>query len=297
MRVAGLAPVEIEGIENINVTEFVPGHMSYRAAMPRMLREAGWMVESDEFTEIEDPDPENHKARQRELINEIEEARKLLEEKPAKSRFGFFRSKKKLAEKKDWETYDEKLKAGLDDQDALEGKASGVLFDIDALQAEVAALAAEGITVKELPQSTLPPMKLDLKGPPLSPARQAGLEERSQSAPPSKSNFSSPLPSATFTNPTNSPDLSKVKTVGAAAAGIGAAGGVAAGITTASKLERPSTEPKQAGSANPFGSSSAAQRPGLTSFATAPIDLNHNAWADEFGEDFGKEKEVQLSFE
>ena len=84
MRVAGLAPVLVSGVENINVTDLVPGHMAYRAAMPRLLREVGWIVESDEFTEIEDPDPENHEKRQRELINEIEEARKELEKKPEK---------------------------------------------------------------------------------------------------------------------------------------------------------------------------------------------------------------------
>jgi hypothetical protein len=56
MRVAGLAPVEdIPGLENIDVTELVNGHMAYRAAMPRLLRKVGWEVESDEFVEIEDP--------------------------------------------------------------------------------------------------------------------------------------------------------------------------------------------------------------------------------------------------
>ena len=78
MRVAGLVKVDIPGIENLDVTQFVPGHMAYRKAMPRCLREAGWAIESDEFTEIEDPDPENHQNRQRELINEIEEARNCL---------------------------------------------------------------------------------------------------------------------------------------------------------------------------------------------------------------------------
>jgi uncharacterized protein YycO len=32
MRVAGLAPVQVPTIENVNVTELVPGHMAYRAA-------------------------------------------------------------------------------------------------------------------------------------------------------------------------------------------------------------------------------------------------------------------------
>ena len=82
-RVAGLAPVEnIPGLENIDVTSLVNGHMAYRSAMPKLLREVGWEITSDEFTEIEDPDPENHVKRQRELIREIEEVRKEAEATP-----------------------------------------------------------------------------------------------------------------------------------------------------------------------------------------------------------------------
>lgn len=54
-RIAGLAPVDIPGVENIDVTQHVNGHMAYRSAMPVLLREVGWEVTSDEFTEIEDP--------------------------------------------------------------------------------------------------------------------------------------------------------------------------------------------------------------------------------------------------
>ena len=53
--VAGLAPVDVPGVENIDVTKHVNGHMAYRTAMPVLLREVGWEVLSDEFTEIEDP--------------------------------------------------------------------------------------------------------------------------------------------------------------------------------------------------------------------------------------------------
>ncbi len=56
MRVAGLAPInDVPGLENIDVTALVPGHMAYRTAMPRLLREVGWTVSGDEFVEIEDP--------------------------------------------------------------------------------------------------------------------------------------------------------------------------------------------------------------------------------------------------
>jgi hypothetical protein len=288
MRVAGLAPVELSGFENYNVTEWVPGHMSYRKAMPRLLREVGWVVESDEFTEIEDPDPENHEKRQRELINEIEEARKQLEEKPTKSRFGIrLWKKKKAAEKKDWEMYEEKVNEGIEENpDALEGTASGVLFDIDALRAEVADLAAQGITVTELPESTLPPMKLDLSH---TPEKRLSVDDRSRSAPPTKSMFATPPPPESQPNPETGSPHKKGTPIAAAAA---ATGTVATGLIVAkSGLERSSTAPEQ---------NSSLQRPSLTSTVTAPIvpiNLEHNAWADEFEEDFGQEKEMTMTFE
>lgn len=157
MRVSGLAAVEgIPGLENFNLTELVNGHMDYRAAMPRILREVGWEVLEDEFAEIEDPDPDNHAERQRELIREIDEARREAELKPEKKRFGLFK-RGKMAEKKSWETYDVNQKNS--PHDSIDKSAPGqVLFDIEAIRNE---LASEAIEVKQL-ESTLPPMKLDL---------------------------------------------------------------------------------------------------------------------------------------
>jgi hypothetical protein len=183
MQVAGLAPVEIPTVENLNVTELVPGHMAYRTAMPKLLREVGWEVESDEFTEIEDPDPENHEKRQRELINEIEEARKELEKKAAeKEKKGRKLSwwKRKKGDKKGWEVYDEhSLRPGPIDPEADPAKISEnpIMFDIDAIRREIAMLAAESggkpydadereLEIKEI-KSTLPPMKIEL--PPITP--------------------------------------------------------------------------------------------------------------------------------
>jgi hypothetical protein len=191
-RIAGLASIEgVPGVENMDLTEHVVGHMDYRMAMPRLLRECGWLVESDEFTEIEDPDPENHQERQRELINEIEEARKELEKtgKGSKRKFGFF-SRKKRAEKQEWEVYEDALKNASKQGETAAGAASGgktedqlgnnhgVLFDIDAIRAELAKeqavtggkidpADAELFQVKEI-KSTLPPMKLELS-PSLAP--------------------------------------------------------------------------------------------------------------------------------
>ncbi|KAL1657205.1 hypothetical protein SLS61_000248 [Didymella pomorum] len=179
-RVAGLAPVELPTIENMDVTEFVPGHMAYRTAIPKLLREAGWLVESDEFVEIEDPDPENHEQRQRELISEIEEARRELEKKNAEKekkggKLSWWRKKK--GDKKDWEVYDKNSQA----QSPIDKTAdtatiaeNPVMFDIDAIRKEIANLAAENapdkpyngyepdaFEIKEI-KSTLPPMKIDI---------------------------------------------------------------------------------------------------------------------------------------
>lgn len=179
-RVAGLAPVELPTIENMNVTEFVPGHMAYRTAIPKLLREAGWLVESDEFAEIEDPDPENHEQRQRELISEIEEARRELEKKNAEKekkggKLSWWRKKK--GDKKDWEVYDKnsQAQAPIDKTaDTATIAENPVMFDIDAIRKEIANLAAENapdkpyngyepdaFEIKEI-KSTLPPMKIDI---------------------------------------------------------------------------------------------------------------------------------------
>ncbi|KAL8815352.1 MAG: hypothetical protein Q9223_005499, partial [Gallowayella weberi] len=181
MRVAGLAPVlDIPGLENIDVTKLVNGHMAYRAAMPRLLREVGWEVESDEFTEIEDPDPDNHEKRQRELIRELDEARKEAEAKGEKRRFGLFK-RGKLAQKKGWETYDDSMRHGEGSADGGGGAGdanSNVLFDVDAIRAE---LASEMIEVKQL-ESTLPPMKLNINGaksdPPPPPHTESRIHDK-----------------------------------------------------------------------------------------------------------------------
>ncbi|SMR52792.1 unnamed protein product [Zymoseptoria tritici ST99CH_1E4] len=186
MRVAGLASVDVTGIENINVTEHVPGHMAYRAMMPTLLSNAGWAVESLEYTEIEDPDPDNHDKRQRELLNEIEEARRQLDEQPEKKGFKAFFSRKKATQKKVWETYDERNARVLEgDEKAAEqlaqeslAKEANVMFDVDAIRKEALALAIQRpsdieeikqhLSVREI-KSTMPALKVDLNNSPTSP--------------------------------------------------------------------------------------------------------------------------------
>jgi hypothetical protein len=195
-RVAGLAPIEdVPGIENMDVSEFVVGHMDYRTAMPRLMRECGWLVESDEFTEIEDPDPDNYQERQRELISEIEEARKELEKEGKEGKgtkggaFGFFK-RKKAPKKEEWEVYEEAAKADHAARtEDKEGNNHGVLFDVDAIRAEIAkesqnkkdgGFDEELLQVREI-KSTLPPIKVDLLSSTTSPGLTPPGRTRGQS--------------------------------------------------------------------------------------------------------------------
>lgn len=199
MKVAGLAAVEgIPGIENFDITGLVNGHMDYRTAMPRILREVGWEVLEDEFAEIEDPDPDNHAERQRELIREIDEARRAAEAKPEKKRFGLFK-RGKMAEKKKWETYDVDRNNAPRDSSETESTPGSVLFDIEAIRAE---LHSEAIEVKEL-ESTMPLMKLDLNAPTEPPPAKpspppTSTRPKTPDAPPARTSSLPPQPSGQY---------------------------------------------------------------------------------------------------
>ncbi|KAL9029557.1 MAG: hypothetical protein Q9196_002221 [Gyalolechia fulgens] len=332
MRVAGLAPVEdIPGLENIDVTKLVNGHMAYRAAMPRLLREVGWEVESDEFTEIEDPDPENHEKRQRELIKELDEARRAADEKPEKKRFGLFK-RGKLAKKKGWETYDDRMRDGRDDPSPAGHDNDHILFDIDAIRAE---LASEQIEVKQL-ESTLPPMKLKVDGTsssaewntnyatvPLSEPRMHDHE--SIASQPAGQGSSIAIRSAPAgdgarrheekENPFDQgyDEYSISPPVSMATDSSKKPNGVYPGsssFTAHSTTSLPSPQwlfPSNSQtysdrSAPPLADADeipAPQRSPFTSSDTLPNGLEpveHNAWLDEDDADFGKEREVKMSF-
>lgn len=189
-KVAGLGPLtDCPFVESIDMTDLVAGHMEYRKAIPSLLIRCGWLVTSEEFSEIEDPDPDDHQGRQRELINEIEEARRELERegKAEKrgSKFGIF-SRRKKGERQEWEIYEDSSKGPAKDEKKTEGSDGsnyGVLFDIDAIRAELAKdtenEGTEEIQVKEI-KSTLPPMKLDYSPvtSPGTPVRGASLGPR-----------------------------------------------------------------------------------------------------------------------
>lgn len=81
-KVMGIAPIEnIEGIENFDCTETVDGHLAYRKNMPKLLKELGIEVVSEEFVEIEETiDPETLK-RKRKMIHDVDAAHKKLQDK------------------------------------------------------------------------------------------------------------------------------------------------------------------------------------------------------------------------
>lgn len=284
-RVAGLAAIEgLPWIENMDCTEFVNGHMEYRTAMPTLLIKSGWMVESDEFTEIEDPDPENHTARQRELINEIEEARKKLEEegkedKAGKSKFSLFGRKKKL-ERQEWELYEETNKDASSaekktgDEEDKDAAYRGALFDVDAIRAELAKDAEQGrmeeeeIQIREI-KSTLPPMRLDISNTPPS----------ASSTPTAVSNPYGSLRetrSADHVPMTYPPENEISMTFDTAFDDH----------TSNTKTQAP--VPSKTDDYN--------TRPDLKSSQTVPNVTLNNPWGDPDDEDFGKEKEISMTF-
>lgn len=323
MRVAGLAPVEdIPGLENIDVTKLVNGHMAYRAAMPRLLREVGWEVESDEFTEIEDPDPDNHEKRQRELIRELDEARKAADEKPEKKRFGLFK-RGKLAKKKGWETYDDSMRDGGDDSSSNahvnDNKNDNILFDIDAIRAE---LASEQIEVKQL-ESTLPPMQLKINGASTSaewnaktaslPLAEAQTHDHESMAIRSAPAGDSERRYDKEENPFNQGyDEYPISPLSMATESSKKANGiypntVSNAASSAGSLPSPqwlppsnhtSSDPSLSRLAN-ADDNHVPQRPPLSSSNTLPNGfgpIEHNAWLDEEDADFGKEREVRMTF-
>ncbi|KAI9053473.1 hypothetical protein LZ554_002431 [Drepanopeziza brunnea f. sp. 'monogermtubi'] len=307
--VTGLGPVEdIPGLENVDVTELVPGHMAYRTAMPKLLRKVGWLVDSDEFTEIEDPDPDNHQQRQRELINEIEEARKELERKEKEERsqgkFGFFsRKKKAVAERKEWETYEE-YKGDPPSSKTEDGRGNnhGVLFDIDAIRAE---LASEHMEVKEL-KSTLPPMKLELGA--SSNQRNSFRETRSYGP--------STMLQVGRPSPAHSPRHSSSEWIPSSSSHTPIYGEEGEEVqmtfdttyrspprsatTSSNYLPLPSPLPLKSPTPDLTERAVALQRPEAKSSTSLPatlppMDYGHNAWADD-DEDFGQEKEIEMTF-
>ena len=119
--VMGLDP--IPSVENVDVSEFVDGHMSYRNKMPVLLAICGWAITSEEFDEIEDPDPDKLREKQRKLLEELD-----TDAKP----------KKRMFWNLDW------LQRAKDkEKDKPEPDKPDELFDLDAIREEMTSIQPE----------------------------------------------------------------------------------------------------------------------------------------------------------
>jgi Protein of unknown function (DUF726) len=230
-RVAGLRPIENCGdIENLNCTELVGGHLLYRDSMPKLMKEAGFLVVSEEFSEMEDPDPDKQRERQIQLYEEIEEAKKLVAQEEAEALRTGKKVKRRNAKKSgflglwgkeietkpmglkvdgetnpvplstetfEYDPYEEKKKPGAKIQSpavekkSTDGRNEGVLFDVDKMREE---LAANGVSITSL-ESTLPPLVVS-SPPPIS----------------GPSPVSSPPPALSSPPPAPAPDLHRRST-------------------------------------------------------------------------------------
>lgn len=109
LTVAGISPIKnIPGVENFDCTEYVEGHMSYRKAIPKILKALDWEILNEEFAEIEEPDIEQRE-RQRKLLSEFDEARAKMEKeaKEEKSKQKSWKDWFRPKQKNWWEVYDE----------------------------------------------------------------------------------------------------------------------------------------------------------------------------------------------
>lgn len=164
-RVAGLRPVEgIESVENLDCTSDVDGHMGYRQAIPLLMRKIGYEVTSEEFQEIEDPDPDKTRERARELLDDIEQARKQEgSQKKKRSFFGFGKSKNLVTPEalpthvKESTVYDSPLLESkkADSGQAVEqsNAASEDEFDIGRIRKEAHNSATSSSTIRSRPTS------------------------------------------------------------------------------------------------------------------------------------------------
>lgn len=91
--VAGLRPIDhVPDLENVDITEFLEGHLSYRTKMPKLLAHVGFKTTADHFDEP-DQDPD---APEREVLTKEEEDRRTAEkEKKERKVLDIFKRKKK----------------------------------------------------------------------------------------------------------------------------------------------------------------------------------------------------------
>jgi hypothetical protein len=118
--------------------------MGYRNSIPKLLKLCGWEVISEQFTEIDDPDPEQLREKQHALMEEFDEARKQMEAEAERveSEAASERRKSKLfgwlkPKKKDWWDM-----ASAEKQSSTE-QGGEDMFNVEAIMHEVNAISQE----------------------------------------------------------------------------------------------------------------------------------------------------------
>ena len=149
--IAGLSPINSEdfNVENFNCSEFVKGHMQYREAMPKLLKEIGWEVLDDQFVEIEQPNT-SEEERQRKLLSDFEKAQNTKKKKTWYNKI-FGRKNKEW-----WEMYEEgeKEKKEKEKGGGREGEGDSTdgndgNFDLEALKEEIANIEKEAQKIEK----------------------------------------------------------------------------------------------------------------------------------------------------
>lgn len=180
-------------IENMDVSDIVEGHMQYRDKMPTLLAKCGWSVVSEEFEEIEDPDPDRLREKQRNLLHELDTV-----EKPKKS--GFFSSWNfdwmQRAKSKTADEGSPGRDGSKSEGDDVFGDGSGVLFDVEALRNEMETMKPRMVFEEEempLPEhdETNMPAEFDEidETEPIKPQSAANYDDPSSPKPMSAASF------------------------------------------------------------------------------------------------------------
>lgn len=217
--VAGLRPVEtIPGLENVDVTDLIHGHMSYRTVMPQLLARVGFPVTSDYFDEPDvsvssqfnanwqDPDLDPD-VQERYVVNEEEAAEE--EEKKQKKLLGLFPRKGKGSRnnsgrstpaRMSGDTHgspSEKRRTGADDDDELPPREEEVEADIGDMPKSSSPVDEEA-AVQHIPKTAgfdfdaigkvlgkdIDVDKLQHERPDVRPTSPLKAPERTESAPP-----------------------------------------------------------------------------------------------------------------
>lgn len=135
-RVAGLSPIQgIDGIDNFDCTEYVKGHMEYRKEMPKLLKLLDFQVLSEEFIEIDEPDPESTE-RTRKLISEFDEAAKNFQKDQGNNKKGIW-NKLFKSKKNNWWQYYTNNSGSNEKIDEIFNKVKNEEFNVDNIMEAV----------------------------------------------------------------------------------------------------------------------------------------------------------------